>query len=345
LRPCWLLFSLALISPFVCFSQAIPQLLVEDFAREFHFSQSDFAKVRAGKAVAQMVSSTQPDDLRLGGLVLINVSSDQYIKSFQDMDHFQLGRRVVRTRRFSNPPVEADLSDMSLADLKPSDLRACQPGHCAYKLPAESMTALRTRVHWDAPDATSQAAELIRHCLVSYLKSYAREGDSALVVYNDGPAPYPLAHGLQELFASEPGPAQAMPALTRFAKDYPAHRPPATDDFFYWQQAAFGLRQFLRVQHVLIQKLPVPGDAHYAIISKMVYASHYFRATIEFIYVYPVKTASGAPAIYVATVQHSFVDGMTGVLGTLIRRLVLLRSPYELELNLNVTKARLEQHQ
>lgn len=344
MRLCWLFTLLSLIASSASFAQDIPQLLVEDFAREFHFSQSDFAKVRAGQAVAHMVSSDEPDDLRLGGLVFIKVSSDQYINAFRDIDHFQTGKRIIRTRRFSNPPVEADLSDLSLADLRPSEMQSCQPGHCAYKLPAETILALHKRVNWNAPDVLSQAGKLIRRCIIGYIKSYERKGDRALAVYDDMPTPYSLADGLSELFSSETGPEQAMPELTRFAREYPAQRPPDTEDFFYWQQAGFGLRSFLRLQHVLIQKLPAAGEPHYAIISKMLYASHYFRATLEFTYIYPVRTPSGASAIYVATAQRSYVDGMTGVLGSLIRRIVLLRSPYEMELNLNVAKARLEQH-
>ena len=41
---------------------------------------------------------------------------------------------------------------------------------------------------------------------------------------------------------------------------------------------------------MLIQKLALPGDPHYAIISKMLFASHYFRAAIELQYLYPVRT-------------------------------------------------------
>lgn len=330
------------LTPVFSFCQPVPSIFREGLEAEFHFSADDFVKVQSGEAVAHMAPTGRPDDVRMAGIVFIKVSSDAYIKAFRDIERFQIAKEVVRTKRFSSPPVESDLADFPFSDFKKAELLACRPGHCALKMPAEDMTALQTGIDWTAPDAGARAAALIRQRIIAYINRYRLKGDSALAVYYDTPAPYSVAEGLRSLLGSETHIARAMPELIRFASEYPANRPPDTEDFLYWQEVAFGLRHVLRTEHVLIQKLPIPGDSHYVIISKMLFATHYFRAAIEYSYVFPVRTASGEPAIYMATAQRSFVDGMTGMKGAIIRRVADSRSPAKLVENLQSAKQILE---
>jgi hypothetical protein len=292
-----------------------------------------------------MAPTQKPDDVRMAGIVLIKVSSDAFINAFRDVERFQIGKEVIRTGRFSSPPVESDLAGFAFSDFQTADLHACRPGHCAFKMPAEEMASLQKGIDWNAPDAQTRSASLIRRLIISYVNRYRINGDPALAVYYDTPSPYSVAEGLHSLIGSETHIAHAMPELIRFASQYPANRPPATEDFFYWQEAAFGLRHVLRTQHVLIQQIPGGGDHHYVIISKMLFATHYFRAAIEYTYVYPVRTPSGEPAIYVATAQRSFVDGMTGVKGSILHRIAESRSPAKLADNLRLARQRLERQQ
>ncbi len=323
----------------VSFGQSIPALFRDGLQAEFRFTDADFAKVEAGEAVARMVPTGRPDDVRMAGIVQIRTTPEAYIAAVRDIEHFQMSKEVILVHRFSSPAVESDLAEFPLPDFTKAELLACRPGHCAIKMPAEEMEILRNRIDWNAPDATERAGALVRQRIVLYINRYLREGDPALAVYYDTPAPYSVAEGLRSLIGSEMRIAQAMPALIRFASDFPAHRPPGTEDFLYWQEAAFGLKHVLRTQHVLIQKLP---EGHYAIISKMLFATHYFRAAVEYSYIYPVRMPSGEPAIYLATSQRSYVDGMTGVKGAIIRRIAESRSPATLANNLRLAKEFLE---
>ncbi|HVO96877.1 MAG TPA: hypothetical protein VMT15_02375 [Bryobacteraceae bacterium] len=306
---------------------------------EFHFTAADIAKIQSGQPVARLVATGKPDDVRMAGIVLIRTTPEVYIAALRDIEHFRMSKEVIHMHRFSSPPVESDLIEFPLPDFTKSELLACRPGHCSIKMPAEEMEILRKGIDWNAPDATERAAPLIRQRIVAYIYRYLREGDSALAVYYDTPAPYSVAEGLHSLIGNETHIAQSMPELIRFASEFPARRPAGTEDFLYWQEAAFGLKHVLRTQHVLIQKLP---EGRYAIISKMLFATHYFRAAIEYSYIYPVRTPSGEPAIYVATSQRSYVDGMTGVKGAIIHRVAESRSPATLANNLRLAKEFLE---
>ena len=74
----------------------------------------------------------------------------------------------------------------------------------------------------------------------------------------------------------------------------------------------------------------------------MLFATHYFRAAIEFYYVYPVRSETGQPAVYFVAAQRSYVDGLTGVKGAILRRIAQSRSPDSLAAHLNLAKQQLE---
>jgi len=331
--------------PELCLCQSIPSVLKEGLANEFHFSAEDFAKVESGQAVAHMAPTGRPDDVRMAGIVLIRISSEAFVNAFRDIERFEISKDVIQTKRFSEPPVESDLADFRVNNLKKSEILACRPGRCSYKLPAEAMAALQTSIDWNAPDAMAKAEAFIHRRLIAYLANYRLNGDPTLAVYYDTESPYSVAEGLRSIIGSETRLAKAVPDLIRFASEYPANRPANTEDFFYWQEAAFGLKHVFRAQHVVIQRLPGSGQAHYAIISKMLFATHYFRTALEFKSVYPVRTSSGQPAIYLVTAQRSFIDGLTGAKGAILRKIAENRSPASLVENLQLAKAKLEHRQ
>ncbi|HEY3740053.1 MAG TPA: hypothetical protein VGL53_09420 [Bryobacteraceae bacterium] len=324
-------------------AQPMPAEMREVLASEFGFSPADLSKVESGKAVARMVPTGRPDDLRMAGAVLMHVSSADFIRAFRDVEHFAAGKEVRQTGRFSSPPVEADYSTNHFSDLSKDEIFACHPGHCSYKMPAQAMEALRTGIDWNAPDSNARAEAYIHKLMIERLIAYQRDGDKTLAVYYDTPAPYSVAEGLHSLLGQETRLQSNFPDLLRYAEKYPNAKPPDTDDFFYWQDAAFGLKHVLRVQHVIISKVPrASADPHYAIISKMLFATHYFRAAMEFSYVYPVRTATGEPAIYFVAMQRSYVDGLTGVKGAILHKIAENRSPTSLAANLELARQQLE---
>ena len=57
---------------------------------------------------------------------------------------------------------------------------------------------------------------------------------------------------------------------------------------------------------------------------------------------YPVKTGTGEPAVYFFAAQRSYVDGLTGTKGAILRRVAASRSPASLAANLDLAKQQLE---
>lgn len=320
----------------------MPAEMREALVAEFHFTQGEIQRAESGRPVSKMAPTGKPDDVRMAGVVLIKVSSSDFIKAYRDIEHFQISKEVVRMGQFSSPPVEADIAGFHIPDLNKNDLVACRPGKCAYKMPADVMEEMKTKVDWGAADANLQAEKLIHKLWIARLTEYQRTGDAALAVYYDTKSPYSVSEGLHSLLGEETRLGNRFPDLVRYGKDYPLHPPAATENFFYWQEAAFGLKHVVRSEHMIIQELPEPDGTHYAILSKMLFATHYFRAALEFNYVHPVRTDSGEPAVYFLAAQRSYVDGMTGAKGAVLRRIADSRSPTSLAENLQLAKRRLE---
>lgn len=336
------LLLIVLSAPGVSPAQPMPALMREVLATEYQFPAAELDRAETGRAVARMVPTERRDDVRMAGVIRIKVSADEFLRAYRQIEKFEVSEEVRQTGRFSTPPSEADIAGFTLSDFTKADLQACRPGKCAYKLPAWLMEDLHAKVDWNAPDAEAQARALLRRHWIAYVRRYQQQGDSALAVYYDSPSPYSLAEGLRSVISSAKALWSQLPDLAHYVESYPRNKPPGIEDFFYWQEAAFGLKHVLRTQHVIIQKLPNPGGAHYAILSKMLFATHYFRAAFEFKYVYPVRTPEGEAAIYLMACQRSYVDGMSGISGMILRKIADSRSPKSMMKNLEQGRDQLE---
>ena len=110
-----------------------------------------------------------------------------------------------------------------------------------------------------------------------------------------------------------PSLAEFLPDLKRYLLDFPKATMPNQESFLYWQQAKFGLKPTVRINHVVISQEP----DHVVVASKMLYASHYFWTALE------VRVLLADPArgrgFWFITVSRSRSDGLSGFVGRVIR--------------------------
>jgi hypothetical protein len=81
----------------------------------------------------------------------------------------------------------------------------------------------------------------------------------------------------------------------------------------YWQEAKFGLKPTIRINHVAIQE---GGDA-IVVASKLLYASHYFWTALELRVLVP--DPSRGVGFWFVSVSRSRSDGLSGFTGSIIR--------------------------
>ena len=106
------------------------------------------------------------------------------------------------------------------------------------------------------------------------------------------------------------------PGIRRSLRDFPRATLPGTTSFLYWQEAQFGLKPTIRLNHVMIRE----GPADTVIASKLLYASHYFWTAVEMRILTP--DPGRGPGFWFMTINRSRSDGLSGFTGMLVRRRV-----------------------
>ena len=127
-----------------------------------------------------------------------------------------------------------------------------------------------------------------------------------------------------------------MPDLLKYLLEYPGSPLSGSTDFLYWQEAHFGLKPTIRINHLVIQDRP--GQT--VIASKMLYASHFFWTALEQRILQP-DPARGS-GFWFVTISRSRSDGLKGFIGRLVRGRVRSEAQKGTEAALTLTKARLE---
>ena len=110
-----------------------------------------------------------------------------------------------------------------------------------------------------------------------------------------------------------PSLTEYLPDLKRYLLEYPKVTLPASQSFLYWQNAKFGLKPTIRINHLTIVEQPT----HVDVVSKMLYSTHYFWTAIELRVLIP-DPARG-PGFWFVNVNRSRSDGLSGFTGSIVR--------------------------
>ena len=133
-----------------------------------------------------------------------------------------------------------------------------------------------------------------------------------------------------------PAMTEYLPAMKTYLLEFPKATLPNAHSFLYWQEAKFGLKPTIRINHLVIAEQP----SHVAVASKMLYASHYFWTALELRVLVP--DPSRGQGFWFASVNRSRSDGLSGFVGSLIRGKVRGEAEKGMVAVMRTTKARLE---
>jgi hypothetical protein len=286
----------------------------------------EIQSVIAARPVAKLLATNTKDEVAIFGIVKIHAPQELFIEKFRNIEAFERGPGVQGTGRFHSPPMLNDVTALPIDNKVLKEISDCRPGDCAVKLSDRAMQSLRRQINWSSPQAASQARAVIRQAFVDYVANYQKIGDEALSIYNDQDKPQSIRDGFRRLLQNSTNFFQYDWALANYLQKYPREKPSDTEDIFYWQKAEFGLKPIVRASHLVIHRNQQGNFATYAIASKMLFASHYFRSALELKHLIPDPAAAGAKSFYLVCLNRSFVDGLTGVKGALIRGTVTRRS-------------------
>jgi hypothetical protein len=313
------------------------------FFREYvGLTENEIAAIRSGKAVAKVMDSRAPDEVFVFGAVYVESTPEKYLALASDADALRKLPSYLAIRKFNDPPQLSDLDGFTLADEDIKQLRNCRPAHCEVQLPTSAMEAFQQSVDWSAPNVANQVNELARKMALEFLLRYEKGGNTALDIYQDKKNPTPVGM----VFSSLLGRSKALPAylpdLDSYLLEYPNVKSEKIESEFYWEKVNFGLKPTLRIVQAILYRGKGSTDPAYAVAIKQLYASHYFETAMDLTVCVRDGEHPNRAGVYLITLKGSEQAGLTGLKGSIVRKVAVDKSRSALERALKGIKQKLE---
>ena len=310
------------------------------FFREFAgLNEEQIAAIRSGKAIAKVVESPTPDEVYVFGSVYVEATPESYLKLASDMDALRKLPSYLAIQSFSDPPKLSDLEGFTVQEQDITELKNCKTGHCEVQLPTEAIEDFQQSIDWSAPDAGERVNRLAQQMALQALQNYIHGGNTALGAYRDKKHPAAVA----ETFASLIGRFEALPVylpgLIEYLLEYPKAKSDNAQAGFYWEKVNFGLKPTFRIVQKIVYRGTIGKEPAYAVAEKQIYASHYFETALDLTVC--VKDAQ-RPGFYIITVKGSKQAGLTGLKGSIVRKVAVDKTRSSLERVLVAIKQKLE---
>lgn len=315
---------------------SLPATLDAFLSDPVHATAADRDALLAGEPVVALLDADPDKEVAVFGGVWVNAAASQYVAAVNDIERFERGGSVRVTKRISDPPQPADFEGLSITDEDFRDLKDCAIGNCALKVGEEGLREFRAAVDWRRPTARADANAVIRRLVLEYVRGYRQGGNARLAVYRDKERPTFVAEEFRSMVDRLPRLGVDMPDLKAYLLGYPGAVLPNSTDFIYWQEAEFGLKPIVRVNHLVVQKRP----DRIVVASKMLYASHYFWTALEIRVLLP--DPERGPGFWFVMVNRGMSDGLGGFTGKIVRGRVRAGLQKSIRAVLVSTKSKLE---
>ncbi len=314
----------------------LPERLDSYIKNDVKLTAEEQKQLLAGQPVTRLLDTDPSKEVAIFGAVWVKAPIARYVAAVKDIESFEKGGNFLVTKRISSPPRLEDFDQLTLPPDDVSDLKACKIDSCKVKLGEAALTRIQKETDWSKPTVTADVERSIRKLAFEYVTGYLEGGNSRLAQYRDADRPTFVS----EEFATM---VNGMPPLTNYLTDlkayllgYPKVTLPNADSFLYWQNAKFGLKPTIRINHLTI----TDWKTHVAVVSKMLYASHYFWTAVELRVLIP-DPARGE-GFWFVNVNHSRSDGLSGFVGSMIRGKVRGEVQKGMQNALMTTKTRME---
>jgi hypothetical protein len=303
-------------------------------------SDKEWRRLSGGEPIAMILDAERRAELSaVGAIRIAGVTPDEFVARFRRIEQVERGSTVLQIAQFGETASLADVGGLTLEAEDVDRLADCRPGQCDLQLPARVIARARAAMP-AAPARAAAANQLFREFLVDLVRTYRTTGDAALEPYADRDEPLSVRDAFAALDSGRRVLARRVPAIARDIAGYPRTRPAGSHEFFYWSKLRFGFKPTVRVNHVLL--CPVqdhPGGLRYVIVSKQLYASHYFDAALEWRMVVADRDTGGTVLVYRSDVRSRTLDGFAA---SLFRGIVKSRAKGGLERYLRTVKTSME---
>jgi len=292
---------------------ALPANLEAYLTQHVRLDAAARSRLLAGEAVTKMLDSDPSTEVAVFGAVWIAGPVERYLDTVEDIERFESGDAFRVTKKISSPPRLEDFAQLTIPAEDVQDLKSCKVSQCELKLAESAIHRMRNDIQWNRADAGEQVNRLARQLAFEYVTSYLKGGNEELAVYRDSDRPTFVAQEFASMIGRLPALGEFMAEVRHYLLDFPKATLPDSKSFVYWQEASFGLKPTIRINHLVITR-----NANGAIVaSKMLYASHYFWTALELRAL--VRDPQRGPGFWFVTESRSRSDGLGGFVGRLLR--------------------------
>ena len=346
--PMWPHLQIAVLFVFIfgaaslSLSQTNPDLRTY-FKQYIGLNDDQIAAIRDGEAVTKTLQSRTPDEIFVFGAVYIKAEAEDYLNFSRDFDRLRKLPGYLAIAEFSNPPQLSDLKDFTFTSEDIQALKQCKTGDCPIQMPTSSIEELHRSIDFSSPDVEEQVKRLLQKTALDRLSAYQREGNEILGVYNDKRNPTLVAEQFRYMLSYSKALPRYFPDFYNYLLTYPEGKPADVQNTFYWAKVKFGLKPTLRVVHVLTLRRETPAGPIIAVAEKQLYSSHYFETALDLTFCIPETAESSRPGFYLIMAMGSEQAGLTGLKGSIVRKVAVDRSASSLKKSLMTIKDVLEQ--
>jgi hypothetical protein len=338
---------LTLIAVATAFSTAQTSAELQTYFKETGgLSQDQIGAIQSGQPVAKTLTSRTPAEIFVLGVIYINAAPESYVKFANDYDRLRKIPEYLAIQQFSAPPQLSDLKGFTLESDDIKALKNCKSGDCQIQLPASRMEELKQSINWSASDADEQVNQFIQKLALQRLLTYQKEGDRILgAVYNDKHEPTNVADQFKYMLSHSSALEKGLPDFYNYLLAYPDSKPPNVENTFYWDKVKFGLKPTLRIVHVVTMLGTGAEQPAYVIAEKQLYSSHYFETALDLTVCIRGSDDSHKSGFYLIKVEASEQAGLTGLKGSIVRKVAVGKSVSSLQSSLTAIKSALEHGQ
>jgi hypothetical protein len=337
MRPYVFLIALSVSAPLVA---RTPQLSI---LTTLGLTAEEVAAVDAGRAVAKVLPWGRPSEVYVFGAVHVDARPEAYLRAARDVQRLSGASGYLGIGEFRDDTTVADLTGLAFEPDDVKALKTCGEGACDVQLPTASIQAFREGVDFSRADASEQANALARSMVLQLLRAYRQGGHAALGEYRDRQNQARIAEQYETMLSRASVLPDVIPELRRYLLKYPKASLANADSFFYWEKVAFGLKPTIRVNHAVIYRGRAEGHDFGVVAIKQLYATHYFHTALDVSVCVSDEARGNAAGFYLLTLKGSQQDGLTGVKGSMLRRVVVDKTRHSLESALASIKRAVEQ--
>jgi hypothetical protein len=286
------------------------------------FTADELARLENGEIIVKQLETKNSGEVAICGVIRLQASRDVVFAAFRRAVEKQRQEVSEQNGLFRKPPVAADLAKLSIDKSDIRNLKNCKVGDCSWSLSSDLIKRAAAEIDWSASDADQKAAELIKQFMVENLNNYLQKGDAALMEYNDDPEPMSLANEQKSLLDEMLWINDFAPEFKGFLQSFPNGKLDGIEDVASWEKVAVGFKTVIINTHGIFYKRD-DGDVQQGLIlSKQVYANHYFHSSMSLTGIVSFPKPDKSFETYLFFDSHSRAGALTGTMGKLAKSAV-----------------------